>query len=328
MILRQDIFEVMGASGDAALANPRLFVSSLLDVDAGRTREAKVLANNCTDQLMGIYSSAGRDAQALNQASSKAKSYLVSDRYLNEDVSSAIADAFEDALCRYYGIESMRERQRKEQLRRQQEEERKRIQEQERQRKEREERERQEQLRRQREEEQRRLQEERDRRAAEQAPAPQPASQPAPAAAPAPQQDSPDSIGTTIAVWAFTILTVVCAVLSEGHYFVEGEYFSFFFLVILAGVVAFFGSASILSNLRDIVKGKGSERVFGLLGVLIPLGIASYTTYEEWARWGKYGVHKEPVVFVTDFLTCLCVGSFGIMLVLAFLGGLGKTKRK
>ena len=314
-ILRQDILEVMGASGEAALANPRLFVSSLLDVDAGRTREAKVLANNCTDQLLGIYSAAGRDAQALNLANSKAKSYLTNDRLLREDVSAAIADAFEEALCRYYGVAPVKRTQTSQPQPQPQSEPKPEPQPQ----------------------PQRQPQPKpkpQPQPQPQSKPQPQPQSkpqqpQPSAVATPVPQQDSSKGSGKPAVVWVFAIIMTAMVCFVGRDYLAKGWYGDFVLLAAITGIVTFFGSAFIVTFLRNIVFGKGRARMPSVVGLLVSLAHAFALTFGYGVDRTRAGIYIEPLVYVVYFILILCISAIVCgFLPKVFVALSGKKSRK
>ena len=300
-ILHQDILEVLRVSGEGALANPRLFVSSLLDVDAGRTKEAGVLANNCTDQLLSIYSSAGHDAQALHQASSKAKSYLTSKRYLNEDVSAAIADAFEDALCRYYGVvPAAREaipHMRAQPIPVPQPQTKPKSQ-------------------------------------PKSQPKPQPKSQPKPQ--PATSQTSTPQTKSTVydfgkymAVWAFAIIEAVMVAIGFSYQLAAGEHLTYVASVMLSAVIALVVGSILRQLLSESVKSKGTNRVFSLVSLLVSLGLSAYFTYGGWAWLSAEGFHMEPMYYAMAFIRYLCFTVIIVPLLLGFAVAIfGKHSRK
>ena len=98
-ILHEDVLQVLQAVGVDTLRNPGLFSSFLLDVDAGRTKAARILVRNCSPTILDPFANAGNNAVAIDQVRQRVHAYLTMDCGLEDEVARRITNALESGLC-------------------------------------------------------------------------------------------------------------------------------------------------------------------------------------------------------------------------------------
>lgn len=352
-ILHEDVLQVLQAGGVDTLRNPGLFSSFLLDVDAGRTKSARILVRNCSPTILDPFANAGKNAIAIDQARQRVHAYLTTDCGLEDEVARRITNALESGLCAYYGISSIREQREQEQRERQLE-----LLQREREERERQERERQqlelqrqeelrrqetERLQREREEERRRQEEERLRREAELK-----RKQASAANQTAAGQSSQGAVGnaaqnttrastqnatqkgqasnesdSSFGIAAFFLVALVGSNLVAAWHNVGSDGISdLVILAIITIVVGSFMSAGMGTMIKEVMTNHKGARLRAGVSLLAGIVLAAYVTYGTYVsavEHGFEGYPDHPMAYVAIALWLVMIGSNVTHPVLNFL---------